>query len=81
MAIAELSTIIFVILGVLLIWWIFKKGIALLINSAIGFFALFFASIFLPALKINFWSVIITAIGGIFGFVAVITLHLLGIFF
>lgn len=81
MVFAELSTIIFVILGVLLIWWLFKRAIALVINSVIGFFALFFASVFLPSLAINFWSVIIVAIGGIFGFIAVLALHLLGIAF
>lgn len=77
----ELSTLIIVILIVAVLFWLFKKGIALVINSIIGFFALFFASIFLPNLQIGFWSIIITAIGGIFGFLAVITLHLLGIAF
>ncbi|MBR9693085.1 transcriptional regulator [Candidatus Woesearchaeota archaeon] len=60
------------------LWWGFKKALILALNSVIGFFALYAVAIFRPELVINFWSVIITALGGIFGFLIVIILHFLG---
>ena len=68
------------ILGVFLILGI-KKALELLFNSIIGFFALWLTkTLFLPTLVINLWSVLITAIFGIVGFVIVVVLHFVGIF-
>lgn len=82
MVAAELTVLTILIVLVLIAIFIFKKLVTIAINSVIGFFALFFVEFFfLPALEINFWSVIITAVGGIFGFIAVVLMHLLGIAF
>jgi len=58
-----------------------RKLLVLVINSVIGFFALFAAKLILPDLAINFWTIIITAVGGIIGFLAVILLHIFGVAF
>jgi hypothetical protein len=57
-------------------------AIALAINSVIGFFALYAVQLFLlPSLVINIWSVAIVAILGLAGFILVLLLHGLGMFF
>lgn len=66
--------ILFFIIAILFV----KNIVKILFNSLIGFFALIAAALFLPDLVINIWSVLIVAFGGIFGFIAVILLHLLG---
>ena len=81
MALIELTTLAIIVILVLVAIFVFKKLVALAINSVIGFFALFAAKILLPALEINTWSVLITAIGGIIGFLAVLVMHLTGIAF
>lgn len=59
-----------------------KAAIKLLINSLIGFFALWITKVFvLNELVINIWSVLLTAIFGIIGYILVLVLHILGIFF
>jgi hypothetical protein len=51
----------------------------LIINSVLGFFALFGINLILSnPIPINFWSVIIVAIGGIFGLALELILHFLG---
>lgn len=75
----SLLTVMFII--VVLVAIFLRKLLVLVINSIIGFFALFAAKLILPDLAINFWSIIITAIGGIIGFIAVIVLHLFGVAF
>ena len=55
-----------------------KKFLILFVNSVIGFFALFAVSLMLDTLVINTWSVLITAVGGIFGLIIVLILHLTG---
>lgn len=74
--------IIALIAGIAFIIWGLKHAIRLAINSLIGFFALWLvkATIF-PDILINLWSVLLVAIFGIFGFVAVILLHLFGLAF
>lgn len=61
----------------------FHYAIALAINSIIGFFALYALKAFevVPTLVINIWSVIIVAIFGLLGMIAVLILHGLGLFF
>ncbi|MFT4261635.1 MAG: pro-sigmaK processing inhibitor BofA family protein [Candidatus Woesearchaeota archaeon] len=76
--IITLAIIIFVF--AILVVFIRKLG-WLILNSIIGFFALLFTKIFLPDLVINAWSILITAIGGVPGYLIVIIFHLLGIAF
>jgi len=74
--------LIIAVVLVLLLFWVFKKVIVLIINSVIGIFALIgFNTLFNAGIKINFWSVIITAIGGIIGFIIVLAAHYLHIAF
>ncbi len=62
-----------------LLWWGLKKAVVLALNSVVGFFALYAVQAWImPSLVINVWSVLLTAIFGIVGFVAVILLHLVG---
>jgi hypothetical protein len=64
------------------LWWGFKKSLALALNSIIGFFALYAVQAFFrPELLINIWSVLLTALLGIFGFLIVLILHFTGIAF
>lgn len=79
--IIEFSLLTVMIIFVVLVAIFLRKLLVLVINSVIGFFALFAAKLLLPDLTINFWSIIITAIGGIIGFLAVIILHLFGVAF
>lgn len=79
-------TILIIIVAIILVlgffWWGIKRALFLAINSVIGFFALYAVNVYwLKELVINFWSVIITAILGIFGLIGVIILHLLGLAF
>ena len=72
----QIITLVVVIIIVFLLFK-FVKSIALLaINSVIGFFALYGVNIFLAdVIPINFWSVAIVVIGGIFGLILELILH------
>jgi hypothetical protein len=71
---------LFLLLGFL--WWGIKKGVMLALNSLVGFFALYaIQSWWLHDLVINLWSVLLTAILGIFGLFLVLLLHALNIAF
>jgi hypothetical protein len=60
----------------------FRKMIVLLVNSLIGIFALLgFNLVFSASVQINFWSVLITAVGGVIGFMVVLLAHFLSIAF
>ena len=79
MILAQIITLIIVILAVLVFFHFVKNLFVLAINSVIGFFALFGINLFLSnPIPINFWSVIIVAIGGIFGLIIELILHFLG---
>lgn len=57
-------------------------AIALALNSVIGFFALYAVQLFLlQNLVINIWSIAVVAILGLPGFILVLLLHGLGLFF
>ena len=72
-----LVVIAFLLIGIF--WWGLKYGIILALNSVIGFFALYAIQAWLrPSLVINWVSVLITAIFGIFGFLFVLIVHFLG---
>lgn len=73
--------VVMCVLAVGFFLWGLKKAIKLLINSAIGFFALWLTKVILiKTLVINIWSVLIVAIGGIIGYFVVIILHFFGVF-
>lgn len=75
----ELLALIVVVIIVLLLFRIIKKLFIFIISSVIGMFALFgFNYLFYADVAINFWSIIITAIGGIIGFAVVVGMHYLG---
>lgn len=61
-----------------LFWWGLKKALWLAANSVVGFFALYAVQRLIPTLVINIWSVLLTALFGIFGLLAVLLLHLFG---
>lgn len=79
-----LKLLILVLIGicVILLFKLVKNVIKLILNGVLGLLALFsFNYIFGTSVAINFWSVVITAIGGIIGFAVVIVLHFLGFAF
>ena len=74
--------ILIVIFLIALFVWGLKYAILYAINSVIGFFALYAIQAFVwQDLVINFWSVALVAVGGIFGFALVLLFHLLHLFF
>ena len=74
-----LLALVVVVLIILLVVKLAKRVFILIINSVIGIFALIGFNTLLNAnITINFWSVIITAIGGLIGFLIVIGMHYLG---
>jgi hypothetical protein len=84
----ELSMVtLFVVLVLLVIVfaffaWGIKHALLLALNSVIGFFALYAVKAFVwDSLVINWISVGIVAVTGIFGFIVVLILHALGVFF
>lgn len=77
--IIQIITLIIVIVLVVLLFSFVKNIFFLIINSVIGFFALYGINFFLSdPIPINFWSVIIVAVGGVFGLVIELILHFLG---
>lgn len=82
MALIHILAIAIVALIVFLMFLIFKNVVMLIINSVIGLFALFgLNALFDVGVKVNIWSVLITAIGGIIGFAIVLILHFLHVAF
>lgn len=74
--------VVAVVILAALFFWGLKHAIVLALNSIIGFFALYAVkAFFLQDLVLNFWSVILVAIFGIFGFIIVLLLHFLGFWF
>jgi hypothetical protein len=71
------------IVGIILAIFFVKRLILLAVNSIIGLLALMGWNILFPlqTLKINFLSVLIVALSGIFGFIGVVVLHFLGVYF
>jgi len=62
--------------------WGIKLAFMIALNSLVGFFALYAIQAFLiPSILINWWSVLLVALLGIFGFAAVLILHAFGIWF
>ncbi|RME31184.1 hypothetical protein D6789_03570 [Candidatus Woesearchaeota archaeon] len=61
--------------------WGMKMAVKLAVNSLIGFFALYAVKLIIPSLVISFWSVIITAVFGVFGLIFVVAAHAIGLAF
>lgn len=80
-----LGIVIAVIIAVL-IYHLLKKAIYLVINAIVGIVILFLINLLdimalfgRPEIPINLITVLISAIGGIFGTAIVVLLHLLGV--
>jgi hypothetical protein len=75
----EFLIFVLVVLIILFMFKLVKKVFLFILNTIIGIFALIgFNSVFHANVAVNFWSVIITAIGGIIGFAIVVISHYLG---
>ncbi|MBU1199474.1 MAG: pro-sigmaK processing inhibitor BofA family protein [Nanoarchaeota archaeon] len=75
----ELIALVIVVILLLLFFKLVKTVIILIINSVLGLFALFgFNFLFNETIAINVWSVLITAVGGLIGFIIVTAAHFLG---
>jgi hypothetical protein len=69
------------IVAVVLAVFFIRRMFAFLIHSVIGLFALLLWNWFFDPVVINVWSILIVAIGGVVGFIAVVALHFFGILF
>jgi hypothetical protein len=75
----EIIALLVVICAVIFAFMLIKNVLFFIINSVIGFFALFgFNYLFNAGVTINIWSVLITAVGGIVGFIVIVGCHYLG---
>jgi len=64
-----------IITGIRFLW-------ALLINTIIGLVLIFLTNLFLsPPIPINLLTILISAIGGVIGWLFILVLHLLGVAF
>ncbi len=74
--------IFFLLLAIVAVTFLYKiiKNITILVlNSVIGFFALIgYNYLFQTEIQINIWSVLITVVGGIIGFILVLISHYSG---
>jgi len=77
----EILTLLAAIVFLYILFRLTKSLISLLINSAIAIVVLLVLNLLGLGLQINVWSVLIIAIGGIFGLLSVLILHLLKIAF
>ena len=76
------AVVVFILAAIAFFMWGIKKAFELLINSLIGFFALWITkAVVVSTLVINLWSVLLVAILGIFGFAIVLLLHIFHIAF
>jgi len=74
-----LVTIIVVACIILFLFIFVKRIILFIINSIVGLLALIgFNVVFHAGIQINIWSVLITGIGGVIGFLIVLGMHYLG---
>ncbi len=71
-----LIALVFVVLFIAFAFWFAKNLIWFGLNSLLGLMALTGWNILFPDVAINIWSVLLVAIFGIFGLIAVVLLHL-----
>ncbi|MBN1793178.1 pro-sigmaK processing inhibitor BofA family protein [Candidatus Woesearchaeota archaeon] len=75
----ELLALLVVVCIMILIYRVVKNIFILVLNSVVGFFALYGFNYLLDAnVATNVWTALITAIGGIIGFAVVVGCHYLG---
>ena len=80
----NILALLIVIVMILILFGLVKRFVVLVLNSLIGLFALQGFNLLFAQnnpVVINFWSVLITAIGGIIGFAVVVAFHFLGVAF
>ena len=74
--------IVVVVVGAVLISSGIRFVWALLINAIIGLILIFLTNLFLsPPIPINLLTILISAIGGVVGWLIILILHLLGVAF
>jgi hypothetical protein len=74
-----LITIIVVACIILFLFIFVKRVILFIINSIVGLLALIgFNVVFHAGIQVNIWSILITGIGGVIGFLIVLGMHFLG---
>lgn len=79
MELIQIALFLAALVSAYLVYKVVKNIFVLALNSIIGFFALIGINTLLGTnVQINFWSVIITAIGGIFGFLFILIAHFMG---
>ncbi len=77
--ITGLVTIIVVACIILFLFIFVKRIILFIVNSIVGLLALIgFNVLFNAGIGINIWSILITGIGGVIGFLIVLGMHYLG---
>lgn len=82
MVVAEILALLLAIVILVVLFRVVKNIGALIVNAVIGVILLVGLNFFLsPPVVINFWSILISAIGGILGVILVLILHFLGIAF
>jgi hypothetical protein len=78
--------VLLIVVGLFLAVLLISRGIrllwALLINAIAGLILIFLTNLFLsPPIPINILTILITAIGGVAGWLIILILHLLGVAF
>jgi len=78
--------VLLVVVGLFLAVLFIRRGIrllwALLINTIMGLVLIFLTNLFLsPPIPINLLTILISAIGGVIGWLIILILHLLGVAF
>jgi hypothetical protein len=78
--------VLLIVVGLFLAVLLVSRGIrllwALLINTIMGLVLIFLTNLFLsPPIPINILTILISAIGGVVGWLIILMLHLLGVAF
>ncbi|MDI6719780.1 MAG: pro-sigmaK processing inhibitor BofA family protein [Methanomicrobiales archaeon] len=87
MAIIEgILTLLVAIAIAVVLYWLFKRGVALIVNAIVGIVILFLINLLdlmrifgQPDIPINWLTVLISAIGGLVGVLIIVLLHIVGI--
>lgn len=78
----ELGALLAAIFVLFILMRIIKEPLVILANSILGIIAFAIVNVvFHAGIPINIWSVLAVALGGLFGFLAVLALHFLGLGF
>ena len=78
----EIGALIVALFLLYVVYRFLKDPLLMIANSVIGFIALVLLNvIFNLGIPIDFWSIVIVALGGIGGVILIVLLHLLGLGF